>query len=64
MTIASLFAEAGDLEAISSNLADNLSFRASSTGPKTRDLKLALLTFLALERRPFAILTASVTTMN
>lgn len=41
--------------AVASNLADILSFLATSVGPKTLDLNHALLAFLALERKPLAI---------
>lgn len=40
---------------VASNLADILSFLASSVGPKTLDLNRALFAFLALERKPLAI---------
>lgn len=40
---------------VASNLADILSFLASSVGLKTLDLNRALFAFLALERRPLAI---------
>lgn len=44
-----------DADANSNNFADNLSFLATSTGPKTFRLKFALFAFFVLDRRPLAI---------